>query len=457
MRCAKVAVALLVVVVVVCGVRPRPAVAVPRPLGALALPNPLPPLGHAVGGLAGGLARDSANTALDAVAAWVSAGAASLLGSLASEIDRTTSADVAHGWMTNHFDTMTRVAILFALPLLFAAAITAVVSRDAGILLRATFVHLPLAIVGTAVAIALVDAALAATDELCSVVTSQTHPDTTALLRGLTRDLARGGPGVTGFGLVLVSLLIAFGGFFLTLELVLRSAAIWVALLFLPLGLIGLVWPGTARWGRRLAELLVVLILSKFVIVAIVSMAVSATSAGANSPDGPSLLGGAALLILAAAAPFTLLRMVPLVEAGIVAHMDGLSHRATSLPPVARQAVHQQALGRLLDGRGPDGGPPSGPAGPPPGSSTPLAVPTRGRDPDGTQSGADKPVPASPPATGVATASTDWHAGVRLIDQGADGGIGAGARAAAGPVTPHSPTIPPPRRDGTGPSGGRHG
>jgi len=254
------------------------------------------------------LAQDSATTALDAIAAWVSSGAASLLGSLSAEIDRSTTADLGHQWLTSHFKTMARIAAMFALPLLFAAAITAIAARDVALLLRAAFVHLPLALLFTGIAIVVVDVALAATDELCAVVTQQTRPDTASLLTSLAKDLNQGGSGITGFGLVLVAGLIAFGGFFLTLELVVRTAAIWVAMLFLPLGLVGLVWPATARWGRRLAELLVVLILSKFVIVAIVSMAVSAASTGAGSPDGPSLLGGAALLLLAAAAPFTLLR-----------------------------------------------------------------------------------------------------------------------------------------------------
>jgi hypothetical protein len=164
--------------------------------------------------------------------------------------------------------------------------------------------------------------------------------------------------------------------------------------------------------------------------VAIVSMAVSAASAGAGSPDGPSLLGGAALLILAAAAPFTLLRMVPVVEAGVVAHLEGLSHRAASPPAVVTHAVQQAALQRVLHGReeSADEGPPSGPTGPPPGASTPVAVPTRGRDPDGTQSGPDKPIRAAP--------ATSEAGGSRA---GASGAIGSpsspsGEGAAGGPL-----------------------
>jgi hypothetical protein len=440
------AIALVIVVIAVCGAGARPASA------AVPIPNPLPAIGNEVGGLAGGLAQDSATTALDAIAAWVSSGAASLLGSLSGEIDRSTTADLGHQWMTSHFKTMARIAAMFALPLLFAAALTAIVTRDVALLLRAAFVHLPLALLFTGAAIVVVDVALAATDELCAVVTQQTRPDTASLLTSLAKDLSQGGSGVTGFGLVLVAGLIAFGGFFLTLELVVRSAAIWVAMLFLPLGLVGLVWPATARWGRRLAELLVVLILSKFVIVAIVSMAVSAASAGAGSPDGPSLLGGAALLLLAAGAPFTLLRMVPVVEAGVVGHLEGLSHRAASAPPAVAHAVQQAALQRVLQGReeAADEGPPPGPTGPPPGATTPVAAPTRGRDLDGTQAAPDKPVPL---AAVVGAASGHWHAGVRVLGEGAatNGGAVAPAAAAAAAGTAAAGA---PSRGGAEPSTG---
>ena len=406
---------------------------------------PLPAAGNALGGLAGGLARDSANAALDAVAAWVAAGAASLLGALATEIDRTTTARTTQSWLVDHFDVMRGIGVLFAFPLLFATAITAIVRRDAGVLLRAVFLHLPVALIGTGAAMAVVGLALAATDALCGAVTGGTGADTAALLRGLTQGLERGGPGVTGFGLVLVALLVASGGFLLTIELVVRDAAIWVAVLFLPLGLVGLVWPGTARWSRRLGELLTVLILSKFVIVAIVSMAVSATSAGVNGSDGPSLLGGAALLLLAAAAPFTLLRMVPLVEAGVVAHLDGVGRRAATLPPAVQQAVQPDALRRLLDGRGAtELGPPSGPPGPVAGGATPIAVATRGRDPDGTQSGEDKPVPA---LSGMGQEPGAWRSGVRLI------GAATGSPAPA----VMSFVVPPSGASGADPGHGRDG
>jgi hypothetical protein len=116
---------------------------------------------------------------------------------------------------------------------------------------------------------------------------------------------------------------------------------------------------------------------------------------------------------------------VPLVEAGVVAHLDGVGRRAAAIGPVVQQAVNPPALSRLLAERtgGSDPGPPPGPAGPIPGSSTPEAIPTRGRDPDGTQSGVDKPVPLSMPSGGGPSAGGA---------AGATGATGAAAAGAAG-------------------------
>ena len=66
----------------------------------------------------------------------------------------------------------------------------------------------------------------------------------------------------------------------LWLELLIRSAAVYVAVLFLPLAIATLVWPAVSHWCRRLVETLAALILSKFVIVAVLSLAAGALSSG---------------------------------------------------------------------------------------------------------------------------------------------------------------------------------
>ena len=58
----------------------------------------------------------------------------------------------------------------------------------------------------------------------------------------------------------------------LWLELLVRDAAIYVVVLMLPLVFATLVWPARRVWATRTAELLFALILSKFAIVAVLSL-----------------------------------------------------------------------------------------------------------------------------------------------------------------------------------------
>src|SRR6185312_4923051 len=132
-------------------------------------------------------------------------------------------------------------------------------------------------------------------------------------------------------------LLIAVAAFVLWIELLIRAAAVYVAVLFLPLALAALVWPAVAHWCRRLVETLAALILSKFVIVAVLSLAAGAVASGASGSSGSSggggfnaVLAGGALLVMATFVPFAILRLIPAVEAGAVGHLEGLRQRGTA-------------------------------------------------------------------------------------------------------------------------------
>jgi len=146
----------------------------------------------------------------------------------------------------------------------------------------------------------------------------------------------------------------------LWLELLIRAAAVYVAVLFLPLALATLVWPAISHWCRRLVETLAALILSKFVIVATLSLAAGAVASGtagtgSHGSGFSSVLAGGALLLMATFVPFAILRMIPAVEAGAVAHLDGLRERGTAamtrMPRSAASHALHEGLGALGDSR----------------------------------------------------------------------------------------------------------
>ena len=354
--------------------------------------NPLNPVDGVTGivhDLFGGASSALASAVLDALSSWVAKGTAGLVGSMAEVLDHETRPDLGAAWFHGQYVSMGKVALLLAVPLLFAAAISSIIHQDFGPLIRATFVHLPLAGLGTGVAVSLTSLALGATDSLCGMVTSGTGANAHALFAQISSTLGAGIPGAPGFGTVLVALVVAVGAFLLTLELIVRSAAVYVAMLFLPLALSGLVWPATARWGKRLAELLTALIVSKFVMVAVISMAVAALSAGTAGQGMSGLLTGAALMLLAAVAPFVLLRMAPIVEAGAVSHLDGAGRRMATTPQRAFDAGEREVdrVARVLSKVNSE----------PPGGATGDPIPVNAArvtiGDDGTQGPAGGPVP----------------------------------------------------------------
>jgi hypothetical protein len=203
-------------------------------------------------------------------------------------------------------------------------------------LVRTFLVYLPLSLLLTGVAVELVRLGLAVTDALSNRVLAGSGVDTTNLLGPVSTFFAGVGavePAVPAFVVFVGGILVALAALVLWLELVVRAAAISAAALFLPLALTSLVWPAVAHWCRRLADTLAALVLSKLVIAAVLSLAAAALAgglgqSGASSGGGFSaVVVGIALLAVATLAPFTLLRLVPAIEQGAVAHLEGTRHR----------------------------------------------------------------------------------------------------------------------------------
>ncbi len=367
---------------------------------------------------------------LDAVSSWVTSGAAWLLGQIGGVLSSSTAVDLGAPWFRTHYATMASLAAVVVLPLLLLGVVQALYRQSASMLVRTVLVNVPLAVLLTAVAVTLVQLGLAVTDAMCAAVSGGSGADAghfmATVAAALTPTAATGQPGAPTFVLFLGGMAVVAGAVMLWLELLLRAAAVYVAVLFLPLALAGLAWPAISHWSRRLADTLAALILSKLVIVAVLSLAVGALASGTGStPSGSttsgggfaSVLGGAALLLLAALAPWSLFRLLPFLEAGAVGHLEGLSQRTRHLAtaPVtglANVALRAATVGSLATGpvgvvgvaaAGRAGGsPPGGGAatvgrgpgrGPGPGPGQGLddfadALPSGGGDPWGGGSGA---------------------------------------------------------------------
>ncbi len=303
----------------------------------------------AAGGIVSQAFGFGVNQVLDGIGEWVGNGAAEMLKLLGHVLDASTRPELDQHWFLEHFQSMAALAGLVILPMLLASIMQAIVRQDLSLLLRSALVHLPLALLLTAVAVELVQLSLAAVDAMCTYVSKPSGGDVQAVVSSVSGALVRtsvalGQPGAATFVLFLGGLVVAVAAMLLWLELVVRTAAIYVAVLFLPLAMATLVWPAVSHWCRRLAETLAALVLSKLVVVAILSLAAGALAGNGGSADLSGVISGAALLLLAAFSPFTLLRLVPAVEAGAVMHLEGVSRRASSLAVESGSALPTPSL-----------------------------------------------------------------------------------------------------------------
>jgi hypothetical protein len=266
------------------------------------------------------------NAFFSGLSRWVEAGAAALVTAFGHALTATTKVPFGSGFLSE-FDLIAKIGALFAGPFLLLAVVHAIVRQDLSLLLRAVFIRLPLALVFDGIALALVAQALAVTDSLSAALLHIAGGSAQEEVGLLATSLAGsvGGFPYAGFLGFLLALMAAFVAFVLWIELVIRSAAIAVATLFVPIALAGLVWSATSHWARRVGETLAALVVSKLVIAGVLALAaISLTPANGIS----GTIQAIALLLLACLAPFSLLRLVPMVEAGAIAHFEGMSRRA---------------------------------------------------------------------------------------------------------------------------------
>ncbi|HEX3542760.1 MAG TPA: hypothetical protein VHT75_20190 [Acidimicrobiales bacterium] len=309
----------------------------------------LPALGcNPLAGAGADVASAMAGAVFQAFATFVADGVKAVLQQVSVAITKTTEVKLDRQWFQDHLGVMRSLAIVVLLPLMLVGLISAVIHRDAGQLARAGGVYVPIAIAGGAAAVGLTDMAIRLTDGVTSAVTgdmagsvSRAMSALTDAVSALTTPLS---PGAGAFLGLIVMLVLMAGALIVWIELLLRTSAIYVVVLFLPVALSGLVWKGTVAWTRRMVEVLVALILSKFVIVVVIDLAASMITAG----DGPgTILQGATLLLLAACAPFALLRLVPLAEAGVIAHFERMERRPMAAASHASQTAVRTAMGAI--------------------------------------------------------------------------------------------------------------
>ncbi|MDQ3954140.1 MAG: hypothetical protein M3285_01135 [Actinomycetota bacterium] len=305
--------------------------------------------------------RAAAGGAMDIVAAWVADSAQWLLAKVVGFIDSSTSPDLDAEWFRQRYDLIAGIALFVLLPILIAATIRALLAQDVRQLVRCYFLYLPGAIAGMFVAIQLTQTLLVLTDHLSAAVSGNVADDTGTIFRGVGRTVslvsADDAP-APSFAIFIAALLLIVGAFFVWLELLVRSAAVTVAVFFLPLIFAGAVWPTAGgRIARRVIETLFALIVSKFVIVGVISLATAAMADPGSGGFG-TVMGAVALVAMAAFAPFAILKLIPVMESSAVHHAEAMRYRHQSQLYHRSSTHHVVAImrSRLERGRATGGG-----------------------------------------------------------------------------------------------------
>ena len=306
----------------------------------------------------------TAGAVVASLVAWVAGGAKVVLNETASVISTTTRPQLQSTWFSSTYWRMAAISALLTLPFLFAAAVQAVMRSDMAMLARSALGYLPLGLLAVAIAAPLTTLLLAGSDELSAIV-SGASGNAGATFLSHVGFVSAGLTHLSGstFVLLFAGLLTVAATITLWIELLIRSAAVYVVVLMLPLFFAALVWPARRVWAVRAVELLVALIISKFAIVAVLSLGAAALG-HTTIPSVTQMLEGATLVMLAAFSPWALLRLLPLHE--LSGGLDGLRSRpqllastdarAQGATEIAQALVHQLPAEVMSPARGtPDG------------------------------------------------------------------------------------------------------
>jgi hypothetical protein len=335
----------------------------------------------AVGGLVGEAASAASNGILGLVAQWMIGAATQITTFVASAMRDTTTPQLESSWFQAQFAPMADLGAALGLLVALLALGSAAVRRSPQAL-AATLAGIARAGIGTGLIVALTVIGLSIADQISkAVLAGSPH----AFWASVAHAWGQGGFG--GFGSSALAMLIAlvevFAAILVWLELIVRSAAIYLAVLFFPVALAAAIWPALGAWPKRLGRLLLLFVILKPVALIVLSFAGAAAAAGLSLGGG---VPGSVGTILAATVIYALAAFAPWALMHLLAADAESAHTATGLRGAAAVAALDER-GRSLrnaggarnlfgppgsggSGRGPRGGEPDkggrgGGAGPP--------------------------------------------------------------------------------------------
>ena len=293
---------------------------------------------NTVTGAAQNVVQTAGDSALRSFTAAVASAGKFFLERIGALVTTTTSPNVVSpNWFTSQYRVMLALAVVIALPILLVSVAQSIVRADGMQAIRSAFVYLPIAAILSAVGPAMAQILIDVSDWMSAALSNNASADAQKFMADAGSSLAALGAGTLNpaapvFGVLLGALIVVLGALSIWLELLLRAAAIYISVLFLPLALAAMIWPAGWKWCRRLIEFLIAIIFAKVFIVAIVNLAAAGLARGGLGDKFEGVLAGGALLLMAAFTPIALLKLIPLAEAAVVTagHQRAALRQATA-------------------------------------------------------------------------------------------------------------------------------
>ena len=313
----------------------------------------------AVGGLAGGAVGAAAGSVLDQLTRWIIGGASAATGFLAKELQDTTTPQLQSAWFQTQFAPMADLGAALGLLVTLIAFASAAARRDPAALAGALAGVLRAGL-GTALVVALTVLGLEVADEISrAVLSGSPHAFWNTVAH------AWGTSGFGGFAsselAALIALVEMFFAFDVLLELIVRDAAIYIAVLFFPVVLAASIWPALSSWTSRLGRLLLLFVILKPVALIVLCFAGNAAAAGLSFDGGFSasagtILAAVVIFALASSTPWALMYLLAADAEGAYIAASVRSAAGGALSGTGGGALAGGTAGRLARGLGKTGG-----------------------------------------------------------------------------------------------------
>jgi uncharacterized integral membrane protein len=330
----------------------------------LALPNPVDVIGEGLGTAASKAAESAFEFFMTRLATALANAASKVVSEVLAYLDTSSTVSLDQGWWAGpRARDIWQAVVVFAGALLvlflLVAIVQGLVRGDVGLMVRTVAVEAPVSVFAMAAITTVTGVLLAATDGVSSWVLAGA-PENIAGFFAFGEPKSILSLGLFGFILIPGFILAAI---VVWIELAVRSALIYLLLAFSPLVLAVRVWPALSGAWHQLCRIGLALIASKFVIALALGLGAAALAGGGPGnlgAPGPNpndvgtqvgltvggLVMGLSLMVMAAFAPFVVLKFFPVFEAALVA--QGISRGPMRAAQTGAQgAYYAQGLRRL--------------------------------------------------------------------------------------------------------------